>query len=112
VKITIDGHPLWDVPKPAADEIERLTARNAVLEADAAYLSAKVKRDWELGRVSIERLTAELNDAEAVYKDLYCKLDTLTATVKALEKAANLASCKQPIRRMLLIGCGNRRLQK
>jgi hypothetical protein len=55
VKITIDGHPLWDVPKPAADEIERLTAEykkllaqhlgvlDRIAELEADLFSAELK---------------------------------------------------------------------
>jgi len=32
----------------------------------------------------IEELTRELNDAEAIHKEQWCKIDTLTATVEEL----------------------------
>ena len=39
----------------------------------------------------IERLTSELNDAEAIHKDLWCKVDTLNARIAKLEAAINKA---------------------
>jgi uncharacterized protein YerC len=66
VKITIDGHPLWDVPKPAADEIERLTALNAEYETccnlNAIHMRDQDKRIAEL-EAENQRLRAAVDAA-------------------------------------------------
>jgi len=52
----------------------------------------------------VRRLTRELNDAEAIHKDQWCKIDTLTVEVRRLRQACEtIAKIAQdqsdPIRR-------------
>jgi hypothetical protein len=53
VKITIDGHPLWDVPKPAADELEAANKNAAEIQRRLNFainaLFDVCKADWGIG---------------------------------------------------------------
>ena len=55
------------------DEIER---RDELIDYKERQIMKERKRRIKEEK-KVDRLTAELNDAEAVHKDLWCKLDTL-----------------------------------